>query len=316
MRQAGRYMPAYRALRQKHGFWDVCKNPELSTEVAMQPIRRFDFDASIVFSDILVVPDALGLGVTFAKGEGPVFSHPLREASTLDTWNAEAAMEKLVFVPNAVHALREAIGTERALLGFAGAPWTLFCYCVEGQGSDDFRRARVMLHAQPELATRALSMLADITARLLVAQVHAGADAVQIFDTWGGLLSPFEYERFAIPALKSICDKVQAAHGKVILFVRAGHHLLPHLETLPVDGVSLDWRTPWKSARSLFPTRALQGNLDPLMLLAPDAEIRAATKRLLGEMGDFKRSIFNLGHGIVPETPEHAVDVLLKAIRS
>ena len=322
MRQAGRYLPGYRDVRSRHGFWEVCKNPSLSTAVALEPMARFPLDAAIVFSDILVIPEALGLDVTFSAGtgEGPRIGRPLRTRSDLAAWNLDGVQSRLRFVPDAVADLRRAIGQDKGLLGFAGAPFTLFCYAVDGGSSDDFRHARTLLSTDPSLAEAALSTFADVAAELLCAQFDAGCDVVQLFDTWGGLLSRDEYVRFALPALRRITSRVRAhTHGKghTILFVRGGDHLLPVLGDAGVDGLSLDWRTPWREARARYPRLALQGNIDPIALFAGPDEVRRRTAALLTEMradDDGRRCIFNLGHGILPKTPEDAVAALVDEV--
>ncbi|MBX7096547.1 MAG: uroporphyrinogen decarboxylase [Myxococcaceae bacterium] len=317
MRQAGRYLEGYRAVRAKHGFWDVCHQPELSTHVALEPLNKFPLDAAIVFSDILVVPQALGLDVTFGKGEGPQVGRPLRGPADLEAWNTQGLMDRLQFLPKAVKHLSDTLKGSHGLMGFAGAPFTLFAYVVEGQGSDDFKLARTMLHAQPELAKKALTLLAEAAAELLEAQCQSGADAVQLFDTWGGLLSREEYRTFCIPALRAITERLHAKGRTVLLFVRGGHHLLPVLGESHVDGFSLDWRTPFAEARALYPKAILQGNLDPVLLFAPPDVVRARTQALLQEMkqnGGFRRTIFNLGHGILPGTPVESVAALCDAV--
>jgi len=312
MRQAGRYLPEYRATRLKHGFWDVCRSPELSTGVALEPLQKFQIDAAIVFSDILVVPEALGLGVTFGKGEGPLIARPMRSAADLDAWKVEGVQTRLRFVSEAVAHLAKTLNGSHGILGFAGAPFTLFAYSVEGGGSDDFKLARTMLHNEPKLAERALSTIAEVVIGLLDAECEAGADLVQLFDTWGGLLTREEYARFAIPALQKITTALKAKGRRSLLFVRGGHHLLPVLGESGVDGFSLDWRTPWAEARAAYPNHLLQGNIDPILLFSSPAEVRAATRALLGELGRHKstRNILNLGHGILPQTPVEAVAAL------
>ena len=322
MRQAGRYLPGYREVRARHSFWEVCQTPELSTRVALEPLARFPLDAAIVFSDILVIPEALGLEVSFAagNGEGPKVGRPLRTASDRAAWRIHGVMERLRYVPEAARHLRQAIGDDLGLLGFAGAPFTLFCYAVDGGSSDDFKHARTMLACEPALAEAALATFADVAAELLCAQFDAGCDAVQLFDTWGGLLSRGEYVRFALPALRRITERVRAhtqGRGRTLLFVRGGHHLLPVLGEAGVDGLSLDWRTPWREARALYPSLALQGNVDPVALFAGPDESRRRARALLADMrsdGDGARCIANLGHGILPKTPEDAVAALVDEI--
>ena len=320
MRQAGRYLPGYREVRAKHGFWDVCKNPELSTHVALEPMKRFPLDAAIVFSDILVVPEAMGLDVTFGKGEGPQVGRPLRTDDDFAKWDLTGIQERLAYVPNAVKHLRASLGDKHAILGFAGAPWTLFCYIVEGSGSDDFKQPRTLLHTNPALAKKALDCIADVVAGLIESEIAAGVDCVQLFDTWGGLLPREEYAQFALPAIRKITERVRAFQGgkcKSLLFVRGGHHLLPILGDAGTDGLSLDWRTPWREARALHPKLTLQGNVDPVLLFAGDDAVRARVRALLADMradDGGKRCIVNLGHGILPGTPESAVAALVDEV--
>jgi uroporphyrinogen decarboxylase len=321
MRQAGRYLSGYRAVRAQHGFWDVCHTPELSTQVALEPMKRFGLDAAIVFSDILVVPEALGLGVTFGAGEGPQLARPLRSEADLAAWNTAGIAERLGFLPRAVSHLKKALGEQiadtPALIGFAGAPFTLFCYITEGSGSDDFKRARVMLHEEPALAKKALGLIADIVADLLVAEIAAGADVVQLFDTWGGLLDHKEYAAHCVPLLRRITDRVHAAKGRVLLFVRGGGHLLSVLGDCGLDGVSLDWRTPFSSARAVSSTWALQGNLDPVRLFASPERVAEATREMLAEMRAAGGGmIANLGHGIMVGTPEASVQAMVETVKA
>ncbi|MBM3962133.1 MAG: uroporphyrinogen decarboxylase [Planctomycetes bacterium] len=322
MRQAGRYLSGYRAVRAQHGFWDVCKTPALSTQVALEPMALFPFDAAIVFSDILVVPDALGLNVSFSSGggDGPRIGRPLRSRVDLDAWQLDGVQARLAFVPRAAAHLRAALPADRGLLGFAGAPFTLLCYSVDGGSSDDFVHTRTLLARDPGLAEAALSALATVAADLLCAQLDAGCDVVQLFDTWGGLLTRDDYARFALPALRAVTDRVRAhtkGQGKTILFVRGGHHLLPLLGEAGVDGLSLDWRTPWREARTLHPRLTLQGNIDPVALFAGADHVRARVRALLRDMradDDGRRCIINLGHGILPGTPEDAVAALVDEV--
>src|ERR1044072_5053548 len=257
MRQAGRYLPGYRALRAEHGFWDVCQNPELSTRAALEPLDRYKLDAAIVFSDILVVPLALGLRVAFGPRGGPPRAGP-----DYDAWQLDGVLSRIAYLPRAVAHLKETLKDRYGILGFAGAPFTLFAYCVEGGGSDDFREARTLMHRDPALARRALNTIADVVADVLLARGDAGTEAVQLFDTWGGLLAPDEYRDFALPALQRITGKLNARKVPTLLFVRGGHHLLPLLGESGVTGFSLDWRTEWEVARKMYPGHLLQGNID------------------------------------------------------
>ncbi len=314
MRQAGRYLPGYRGVRAEHGFWEVCRTPELSTKVALEPLERFALDAAIVFSDILVVPEALGAGVTFEKGEGPVFSKVLRSRADLLAWNTSGLSERLAYVPAAVRHLSQRLQGSHGLMGFAGAPFTLFAYCVEGGGSDDFRHARTMLAREPALARDAMNVLADAAAELCLAEIAAGADAVQLFDTWGGLLSKDEYRAHVVPVLNRAARTIRKTGNPVILFVKGGTHLLEVVKEVEVDGVSLDWRTSFSEARAALPTAVLQGQLDPVLLFAGEDVVRTRTRALLDELdalpGGNHGCIVNLGHGILPETPEASVAAL------
>jgi uroporphyrinogen decarboxylase len=318
MRQAGRYLPGYRALRAEHSFWDVCQNPELSTRAALEPLDRYALDAAIVFSDILVIPLALGLGVTFGKGEGPLIAKPLRTGADYDAWNLDGVLDRIAYLPRAVSHLKATLKDRYGILGFAGAPFTLFAYCVEGGGSDDFREARTLMHRDPALAHRALGTIADVVADLLLAQVDAGADAVQLFDSWGGLLAPDEYREFALPALQRITAKLNARKVPTLLFVRGGHHLMPLLGEAGVNGFSLDWRTTWAFARTMYPQHILQGNIDPVLLLGSADVIRQRTRSLLETMkqtSDGRHCILNLGHGILPGTPPETVAALVETVQ-
>jgi uroporphyrinogen decarboxylase len=268
-----------------------------------------------VFSDILVIPLAMGLGVTFGKGEGPIIARPLRTGADYDAWQLDGVLDRIAYLPRAVAHLKTTLENRYGILGFAGAPFTLFAYCVEGGGSDDFREARTLMHRDPALARRALSTIADIVADLLLKQVDAGADAVQLFDSWGGLLAPDEYRDFALPALQRITAKLNARKVPTLLFVRGGHHLLPLLGESGVTGFSLDWRTEWDVARSMYPKHLLQGNIDPVLLLGSADVIRQRTRALLETM---KRTtggrscILNLGHGILPGTPPETVAAMVE----
>ncbi len=317
MRQAGRYLPGYRAVREKHGFWDVCHNPELSTQVALEPLKRFELDAAIVFSDILVVPEAMGLGVTFGKGEGPQIAKRLTSEADLKAWNTQGIMKRLEFLPNAARHLHSALEGRHALIGFAGAPWTLFSYVCEGEGSDEFKAPRVMIHENPALAHKALDTIADVVAELLEAQCQAGCDVVQLFDTWGGLLTAEEYATFCLPALRRITGQLHKNGRKTLLFVRGGHHLMNLLGDSGADGFSLDWRSGFALARALYPNHVLQGNIDPVLLFSKPETVAKAARDLVATMRAHEkgtRCIVNLGHGILPGTPVESVEALCKAV--
>ena len=317
MRQAGRYLPGYQNIRRQHSFWELCHSPQLCTQAAMEPMERFPLDATIVFSDILVIPQALGMQVNFDGNHGPKMTKPLREEAELAHWNVAKLLEALSFVPAAVRHLREAVGKERGLLGFAGAPWTLLSYMLEGHADKNFAVARSMLHAQPKFAQKAMDILADILMEYLEAQCEAGADAVQLFDSWGGLLTAQDYARFALPPIQKVAQALRRKNRRLLLFVRDAQHLLPLLADSGCQGISLDWRIPFGQAAAQLPHHCLQGNLDPALLLAPPEVVRTQTRKLLAEMkarNHFHRCIFNLGHGIFPEARPECVSALCEEV--
>jgi uroporphyrinogen decarboxylase len=302
MRQAGRYLPGYREVRKKASFWELCHSPELTTQVALEPLNLFKLDAAIVFSDILVVPQALGLGVTFGTGEGPQIAKRLETKADLAAWETNGAASRLKFVSDAVAHLKNSLADGYGIFGFAGAPFTLLAYCVEGGGSDDFLRARTLLHREPELAERALATLADVTAEYLEAQCAAGAD-----------VDAETYARFCLPAIRRITKPLRAKGRKVMLFARGGQHLMPVLGEADVDGFSLDWRNDWRETRRLYPRHVLQGNIDPALLLAGEMPVRIAARKLISDMREADggtRCIFNLGHGIHKDTNPGVVAAL------
>ncbi len=313
MRQAGRYLPEYRATRAKAGdFLSLCKNTELACEVTLQPLERFPLDAAILFSDILTIPDALGLGLYFETGEGPKFRHTIRseaDVAAMPKLNAEVDLD---YVMNAVSTIRKALGGRVPLIGFSGSPWTLATYMVEGGSSRDFREAKKLMYGQPAVMHRLLDHLADAVIDYLNGQIRAGAQAIQIFDTWGGVLSSWAYEEFSLRYMKKIVDGlIRESEGRkvpVILFTKNGGQWLESIAASGADGVGLDWTTDIGKARAMVGDRvALQGNMDPAMLYAPPARIRQEVADILQRYGAGTGHIFNLGHGITPDVdPEHA----------
>jgi uroporphyrinogen decarboxylase len=318
MRQAGRYLPEYRELRAKAGsFLDLCFTPEWAAEVTLQPIRRFGFDAAILFSDILVVPHALGRTVTFEVGEGPRLQ-PLDDAAKLGTLAAQA--DEQVFAPiyEAVRRVKVALPAGVALLGFCGAPWTVATYMVAGRGTPDQAPARILAYREPEAFARMIDILVDVSSRYLIAQLKAGADAVQIFDTWAGVLPPREFARWSITPVRQIIANVRRAipDARIIGFPRgAGASLAHYVDQVPVNAVSIDWMAEPSFVRERIQSRiAVQGNLDPLALLAGGAALDRAVDDVLENYGKGPL-IFNLGHGILPETPIAHVEQTLRRIR-
>lgn len=305
MRQAGRFLPEYRAFRQQHSFLEVVRTPAWCTEVALQPLRRFPLDATIVFSDILVVPDVLGLGLRFVSGDGPSFERPVRTAADVDALTVEGALDRLGYVYQAVADLRRA-APDHALFGFAGSPWTLYCYAVQGEGSTDFARARALLWRDPATAERLLGILSELVAGHLERQLDAGADVVQVFDTWGGLLPADAYARFVLPGLRQLRARLDGR--RVVLYVRQGAHLVELTRGLGFDALSVHETVDLAGLGGVT-----QGNLDPTLLYAPGA-VRGEVERLVRGLGGRRTHLVNLGHGLLPDTPVEGVQALCDAV--
>lgn len=306
MRQAGRYLPQYMELRRKYSFFERVETPELACEITLQPIDELEPDAAIIFSDILTVPQALGFDVELVKGRGPVFGNPIRSADEAFSVLAEDVPGRLRHVMEAITLTRRELGGRVPLIGFAGAPWTLFCYMVEGEGSKNFAKARAFLQRQPDAARHVMKELTRATIDYLRAQVEAGAQVVQLFDSWAGLLGPDDFNRWALPRLKEICESVQGV--PVILFAKGSWYALERLSyRVGADALGLDWAVSPEYAREA--TRGevtLQGNFDPTHLYAPPEEIRRQTRRMIDRFGT-RRYVANLGHGILPDIPvDHA----------
>jgi len=318
MRQAGRYLSEYRELRSQYpSFLDLCYTPEAAAEVTLQPIRRFGFDAAILFSDILVIPDALGQAVTFAKGEGPRLD-PLGGQEGIDALRPERVLEHLQPVFETVERVRGALPPETTLLGFCGAPWTVATYMIAGRGTDDQRPARMMAYSDPETFQQLIDILVEASADYLIRQVKAGADAVQIFDTWAGILDEDGFRRWAIEPTRRIVEKVRSEipGTRIIGFPRgAGARAVSYIEGTGIDAVGIDWMMPLEFARdALQPRATVQGNLDPIALLAGGRAIDAGVDRIRETLGAGPL-VFNLGHGMLPETPVEHVERMLKRVR-
>jgi uroporphyrinogen decarboxylase len=318
MRQAGRYLPEYRALRAKAGdFLDLIFTPEYAVEVTLQPIRRFGFDAAILFSDILVIPHALGQAVRFAAGEGPRLE-PLAGAEGVRRLAGEVDQGVLGPIYETVRSVKAKLAAETALLGFCGAPWTVASYMIAGQGTPDQAPARLFAYREPAAFASLVDILVEASAAYLIRQLQAGADAVQIFDTWAGVLPPEEFVRWCVEPTRQIVAKVRAKvpGAKVIGFPRGvGTLLQRYVETIPVDAVGLDWTVDRGFVRERVQSRvAVQGNLDPLVLVAGGAALDQAVDAVLEAFAG-RPFIFNLGHGIVPETPIAHVEQMLRRIR-
>ena len=318
MRQAGRYLPEYRAVReQAGGFLDLCFNPKLAAEVTLQPVRRFDFDAAILFSDILVIPHALGQRVGFEIGEGPRLT-PLREMGGLAALRDEVDQKALAPVYETVGLVKAALPDNVALIGFCGAPWTVATYMIAGRGTPDQASARIFAYREPESFSALIDRLVQASADYLVQQLRSGAEAVQLFDTWAGVLAPEEFERWCVQPAKKIVALLRRdiPEAKIIGFPRgAGTNLLGYVEQVPIDAVGLDWAIDRTFAREQIQSRVpVQGNLDPLALLAGGAALDRAVDLTL-EAFAARPFIFNLGHGILPETPIAHVEQMLQRVR-
>jgi len=318
MRQAGRYLPEYRAVREKAGsFLDLCFTPELATEVTLQPIRRFNLDAAILFSDILVVPHALGQTVSFVTGEGPRLA-PAISGDNVAQFAKQLNLSTLAPVFETIRRVKPTLPAHVALLGFCGAPWTVATYMVAGQGTPDQGPARLMAYRDPAGFARLIDALTDASIDYLVVQFKSGVDAVQVFDTWAGILPPEEFERWCVEPMRRIVAGVRSSvpGGKIIGFPRgAGTSLLRYVERVEVDAVGLDWSIDRDFARREIQSRvAVQGNLDPIALLAGGEALDHAVDAVLAAFagGPF---IFNLGHGILPETPVAHVEQMLRRVR-
>ena len=321
MRQAGRYLPEYRATRARAGsFMAMCTNPELACEVTLQPIDRYGFDAAILFSDILTIPHAMNVGLEFEAGGGPKIARPVRCAADLDKLHVPDPAAELRYVPDAVALIRRELAGRVPLIGFAGSPWTVGTYMVEGGGSKTFGHIKRMLYEAPALLHRLLDLLARSTIQYLNAQIAAGAQAVMVFDTWGGVLTPMQYEEFSLRYMEQVVAALTPhADGRRvprIVFTKGGGAWLAKIASIGCDAVGVDWTTDLGAARAAVGGRvALQGNLDPSALFAPPEILRGEVLRVLGSYGAGAGHVFNLGHGITPDVDPERVAVLVETVR-
>jgi uroporphyrinogen decarboxylase len=313
MRQAGRYLPEYRAVREKVGFLALTKTPELAAEVTLQPIRRFEMDAAILFSDIMTPVEGMGIRLDFDPG--PVIENPVRTPAHAEALRVADPHETVPFVMETIRILRGELPPSAPLIGFAGAPWTLFCYVVEGKGSKTFIRAKSFLFAEPEASRVLLDKLADTMTAYLRAQAEAGAQALMLFDSWAGLLSPHEFRAFALPAVQRTLGGLGNLDVPLIYFPNNGSTLLEDARASGAHVMGIDWRTPLSRARRILgPELAVQGNLDPAALFAPREALGGEIRRVLEEAGDEPGHIFNLGHGIERHTDPDAVAYLVERV--
>jgi len=324
MRQAGRYLPEYRATRKQAGsFLGLAKNPNFATEVTLQPVDRYPLDAAILFSDILTVPDAMGLGLFFSDGEGPKFERPLRDEAAVLALQAPD-LGSLQYVFDAVTQIRTELNGRVPLIGFSGSPWTLACYMVEGGGSDDYRTVKTMMYQRPDLMHHILRTNAAAVAAYLNAQIEAGAQAVMLFDSWGGALADGAYQEFSLAYMRDVMRQLKRKHDGMdipcIVFTKGGGLWLEQIADIGADAVGLDWTVNLAEARARVGYKvALQGNLDPVVLFANPDQIRAEVSKLLASFGRHQADsghVFNLGHGISQFTDPEAVTVLVEAVHS
>ncbi len=314
MRQAGRYLPEYREVRSKVTFLELCKTPKLATEVTLQPIRRYGFDAAILFSDLLVPLEAMGLGVEFTD-EGPRLPAPIRSPQDLGRIHHFDPLAKTGFVMETIAAVRKELG-DTPLIGFAGAPFTVATYAIEGRTSKSFAETKSLFYRHPDSARRLLALIAEATRDYLLAQIKAGAQAVQLFDSWVGVLSAEDFETFVLPPTRALVAELRATGVPVIYFGNGATTILDRVAKVGADVYGVDWRLPLDEARArLGDARAVQGNLDPAVLLGPASEIERRARDIV-RRGGKRGHVFNLGHGITPDVPLDAVSALVAAVRS
>ncbi len=308
MRQAGRYLPEYRAVREKADFLTLCKTPELAAEVTLQPVDIIEVDAAIIFSDILVIPEAMGMDLELIESKGPVFHHPIRNEEDLKSLNQIDPSKHLKYVLDAVALTKKELDNRVPLIGFSGSPWTLMTYMVEGKGSKNFSNVKKLIYNNPSLAHKLLGKLAVAVADYLSAKIQAGADAIQIFDTWGGILSPHDFKEFSLEYISKVIQNIKRDNEPVIVFSKGVHYKLNELAERGADVIGLDWTMDIGEVRKQIGDKvALQGNMDPTVLYANNNAIKNEVNRILNSFGEGSGHIFNLGHGILPDIdPENA----------
>jgi uroporphyrinogen decarboxylase len=316
MRQAGRYLPQYRAVREKSDFLTMCKTPELAAEVTIQPVEILDVDAAIIFSDILVIPEAMGMDFIMDEGKGPVFPNPVRSELEINKLKEIDPSKDLKYVLDAVSLTKKELNGRVPLIGFSGSPWTLMTYMVEGKGSKNFSNIKRFIYNQPLLAHKLLTKIANAAADYLSAKIEAGANAVQIFDTWGGILSPTDYEEFSLQYIEKIISQIKRKDEPVIVFSKGVHYKLKKLSKSGADVIGLDWTMELGKVRERIGKKvALQGNLDPTVLYADKNKIRLEVNKVLESFGEGSGHIFNLGHGILPDINPENVKALVQYVK-
>ena len=320
MRQAGRYLPEYLKTRTQAGsFMNLCQTPELACEVTLQPIQRFGFDAAILFSDILTIPDAMGLGLSFAEGEGPQFARPIQNATDVQKISIPDPETDLRYVMDAVRLIKHELAQSIPLIGFAGSPWTLASYMIEGKSTRDFILSKRFLYNEPQAMKSLLEKLSEAVSEYLLAQIAAGVDVVMLFDSWGGVLSTPDYLHYSLASMQKIIDalRAKAPHIPIILFTKGGGLWLNEMRTTGVDAMGLDWTIDLAAARAqLGKNICLQGNLDPVLLFSNAQAVSQTTLNILQANQHNTGHIMNLGHGILPKTPIESVEVLVETVKS
>lgn len=316
MRQAGRYLPEYRAVREKSDFLTMCKTPELATEVTLQPIDLIGVDAAIIFSDILVIPEAMGMHLEMHEGKGPVFPKPIRNENDANELKIIEPEKDLKYVLDAVSLTKKELNGRVPLIGFSGAPWTLLTYMVEGKGSKNFAEVKKLIYNNPELAHRLLSKISNAVAEYLNAKIKAGADAVQIFDTWGGILTPDDFNEFSLQYIQQIINKLDRNDEPVIVFAKGVHYNVEALAKTGADVIGLDWTMNLGEVRKKVGDKvALQGNMDPTKLYSNENGIKKEASKILESFGNGSGHIFNLGHGILPDVPPANAKLLVDFVK-
>jgi uroporphyrinogen decarboxylase len=316
MRQAGRYLPEYRAIRAKHDFLTMCKTPELAAEVTIQPVNIIGVDAAIIFSDILVIPEAMGMHLEINEGKGPVFTSPIKSKVDVAKLKNPDPTKDLKYVLDAISLTKKELNGRVPIIGFAGAPWTILTYMVEGQGSKSFSKVKKLVYGNPELAHILLDKITKATAAYLSAQIEAGANLVQIFDTWAGILSPRDYRVFAMRYVQQLISEIKRKDEPVIYFPKGVHYLMHELKEIGADAISVDWTMELEKVRRKMGDKvAIQGNLDPTVLYADPSFIKREARKVLESFGKGHGHIFNLGHGILPDIDPENVKVLVNYVK-
>jgi len=314
MRQAGRYLPEFMAIKEKYDFFTRCQTPELASEITVQPIRRYGMDAAILFSDILVIPQAMNIEVEMKPNFGPYLPHPIRSQKDLDSVIVPDVHETLGYVMEAIKATKEKLNDEVPLIGFAGSPWTILCYCVQGQGSKTFDKAKELCFTQPVVAHELLQKITDTTIAYLKAKVAAGVDAVQVFDSWGGMLSPTDYKEFSWQYIQQIIDALKD-EAPIIVFGKGCWFALGDMAKSGASALGVDWTCSARNARYLSGGKiTLQGNFDPARLLSPPSEIKKMVRQMINEFGK-DSYVVNLGHGILPNVPVENAKAFIDAVK-